>query len=624
MTKFPLLCGLLATLALLAGCQAPPLPASTDVLSQKIPMEGRVPVTVLVKYAFSINAFEKAAEDKFPNLDIVQVGNFTRDRGIIEFEQRMKHGDLTDIIMQWPLRVGEEYWEERLLDLSSLPCTSRYSTAMLNSIAHQGKLYYLPGPAQVRGIVYNKTLFAEKGWKLPTNHDEFVALCKTIEASGMRSLQLGFYNAEVLDTAFVGFGYGSSFSTPAAAQWLADYNKGKGRFEEQFSSALSTFQSMIDAGIWKAKDLDINYAAREQMFFTRQCAMIEDSALVARMGNTLTGTTDEFAIMPFFNPGTPSDWARLYMVCYIGLNKKLADPGNKEKYNLVLALMDYISTPEGQSALAADTGAMYSSVKNVPPPNIPEIAALRTTLAQGRYAIFPELTNAQNALRAGLAGMVAGATTSKDVARMVDKQNQSPVVAFKARELGTATADFTILETGNFFTDVMRTKTGADVALFLDNGKDGRFNGKGISGRLYAGPQSANDVLRVFPDLKHGEAGILQLATMTGENLLKTLEHAIVMGNDQRGWFYYFSGLRMEFSPTAQPGTRIRSITDAEGKPIDPDRMYTIAAMDHTLPPEHILSLKDTGTSIIELVTQAIQGKDTIAPANDGRFSIVK
>ena len=88
--------------------------------------------------------------------------------------------------------------------------------------------------------------------------------------------------------------------------------------------------------------------------------------------------------MPFFSPGTPCDWARLYMVCYIGLNKHLGEPQNKKKYDPVMQLMDYISTPEGQLALAADTGAMYSSVKKVPAPDIPEIADMLPALSHGR------------------------------------------------------------------------------------------------------------------------------------------------------------------------------------------------------------------------------------------------
>lgn len=130
--------------------------------------------------------------------------------------------------------------------------------------------------------------------------------------------------------------------------------------------------------------------------------------------------------MPFFSPGTPCDWDRLYMVCYIGLNKHLGEPQNKKKYDPVMQLMDYISTPEGQLALAADTGAMYSSVKKVPAPDIPEIADMLPALSHGRYAIFPEPKNAQDALREGLAGMLAGALTQDDIIRMVDHQNKNP------------------------------------------------------------------------------------------------------------------------------------------------------------------------------------------------------
>lgn len=344
--------------------------------------------------------------------------------------------------------------------------------------------------------------------------------------------------------------------------------------------------------------------------------------LIARRGYSLTGSTDQFALMPFFSPGTPCDWARLYMVCYVGLNKHLGEPQNKKKYDLVMQLMDYISTPEGQIALAADTGAMYSSVKKVPAPDIPEIADMLPALSHGRYAIFPELKNAQEALREGLAGMLAGALTPDDVIRMVDHQNKNPLPPKACTVIGEATADFTLIETGNFLTDAMRAKAGADVALFLDSGKDGKYNGKGVSARFYKGPQTTNDVIRVLPDMKHGESGVLQVVDMTGENLLRTLEYAIPVDNDIRGWFYYFSGLKMTYAPSAMPGKRIIKITDAEGKPLEAQRVYTVAVMDQTFPEDAIQSLTDTGISIQDLLTEAIQSRKTITPGKDGRFII--
>ena len=51
----------------------------------------------------------------------------------------------------------------------------------LNSCESNGHLYSLPGPGKIQGIVYDKTLFDEHGWKVPTSLDEYLALCRTIK-----------------------------------------------------------------------------------------------------------------------------------------------------------------------------------------------------------------------------------------------------------------------------------------------------------------------------------------------------------------------------------------------------------------------------------------------------------
>ncbi|MEG2015415.1 MAG: ABC transporter substrate-binding protein, partial [Clostridia bacterium] len=383
------------------------------------------------KNAFSINVFENAVEEKFPDIDIIQVGNYSCDMGIAEYEARIKNDDLTDIVMTWPLDVGEQYWSERLMDLSSWSLSGKYATSMLNNIARDGKLYYLPGPSQVRSILYNKTLFAEKGWTVPTDFESFISLCHSIENSGIRSLQLGLGNSEVFDTAFTGFGYDSSYSSTRNAQFISNYNLGNGNFVDNFAPALETFQRLVDEGILKPSDLDVYYQDRERMLFNRECAMVEDSVLLARAGNNFNGCTDEFALMPFFNPGEKGDWARLYPVCYVGVNKHLEEPKNSKKLSIVKDILEYISTVEGQQSLSADTGAMFSSLLGTTPPDIPEIKDLVSTLNNGRYAVFNPLKNAQVALREGLKGIVRGNKTIEDVCAMVDKQNRNPpIIAF--------------------------------------------------------------------------------------------------------------------------------------------------------------------------------------------------
>lgn len=596
---------------------------SIDILTQKPISPDKIPITVLVKNAFSINTFEKEAEKVFPNINIIQVGNYTYDRGVAEYETRLKHNDIPDMVMHWPLEVGKQYWEENLIDLSTFPFSGRYNTSMLNAITKDGKLFYLPGPSQIRAIVYNKTLFKEHGWQVPSNFDEFIALCQKIENSGIRSLQLGFGNAEVLDTALVGFGYANSFSTPQSVQKLTDYTEKKmGSLGDFAKSALETYQVLINKGIFKETDLNVFYQDRESMLFTRECAMVEDSVLMARMGYGRTGITDEFALMPFFIPAADSDWVRIYPVCYIGANKKLTEPDNQEKYDAVLKLLDYISTPQGQIALVDDTGGMLSHLNGVQPFDISEIQDLLPALEGGRYGLFPTIGHAQDTLRAGLAGMLKGELTVNDVIKMTDRANSSPTVLQPPIILGSASADFNMIETGNFITDVMKIKSGCDIALFMDNGKDGRNSSKGVSAVLYEGEQTPTDIKRIMPDLRQGEKGELWKIAMSGEDLIQTLEYCITIDNNQGGWFYYFSGLNMEYSPSAQPGERIRKITDAKGKPIAPNQIYMIAVMDDSVPKKYIRSCEKTGILISKILEDFIQEKKIISPSGDNRFVV--
>lgn len=621
-TKIVLCCTLLVSACTLQGCSNETT-VSPDILTQKKTEEGRTQITVLVKYAFTINQFEKIVEEKFPDIDIVQVGNYTSNTTLAkEFEARLAHDDLTDIVMTWPLDVGKEYWDDRLIDLSGMTFTSKYNNSMLDTIANDGKLYFLPGPAEIRGIVYNKTLFEERGWKVPSSYEEFLKLCGQIQDTGMRSLLLSVGNAEVLDAAFVGYNYASSFSKPADTNWLYQYNeKGEGSFKDHFAVALGVFQELIDAGILRKEDLNLHYQDTQLALFTRQTAMVEDSVLLTHQGERIANSTDEFALMPFFNKNPESDWARLYMTCFIGLNKHLQDHDQKAKYDKVMKLMEFISTPEGQQALSADTGAMFSSLKEVAPPNVKEIEALIPALSQGRYAQFPVLKHAQDALRTALAGMVQGTMSANDVSAAVDRANADFDKNEELQVLGQAKEDFSLIETGNFVTDVMREYCESDVALFLDNGKDGLYNGKGISARLYKGDITETDLLRVFPDLKHGETGELWKVEMTGKDLLETLEYALEV-DSTTGWFYYFSGLKMTYDPTAEPGSRVSDLTMADGSKLAMDKVYSIAVMEDSVPEDFLISKQNTEILIQDLLKESIQSKKDIQPSNDQRFKL--
>lgn len=56
---------------------------------------------------------------------------------------------------------------------------------------YKEKIYSLPKTFESMGIIYNKTLFEEYGWKPPTNRKEWVALCEAIKAKGILPVAAG-------------------------------------------------------------------------------------------------------------------------------------------------------------------------------------------------------------------------------------------------------------------------------------------------------------------------------------------------------------------------------------------------------------------------------------------------
>ena len=53
-------------------------------------------------------------------------------------------------------------------------------------------VYALPYVANAAGILYNRDMFEENGWKIPETWSEFISLCDTIKASGVTPLYLGY------------------------------------------------------------------------------------------------------------------------------------------------------------------------------------------------------------------------------------------------------------------------------------------------------------------------------------------------------------------------------------------------------------------------------------------------
>lgn len=53
-------------------------------------------------------------------------------------------------------------------------------------------VYAVPYMANAAGVLYNRDMFEEHGWSIPTTWDEFTQLCEEIQAEGMQPLYFGY------------------------------------------------------------------------------------------------------------------------------------------------------------------------------------------------------------------------------------------------------------------------------------------------------------------------------------------------------------------------------------------------------------------------------------------------
>lgn len=167
---------------------------------------------------------------------------------------------------------------------------------------------------------------------------------------------------------------------------------------------------------------------------------------------------------------------------------------------------------------------------------------------------------------------------------------------------------------GDWITDVMREKTGADVA-FVNSG--------GIRKNVSAGPLTLKDIAEMLPFQNY-----VEIFECTGSDLMTILtENANAEGNETHG-ILQLSGV--SYSWRKQDG-HIKIVNAAvNGRPIEKNTLYTIACIDYVIinydryfefQPQNINS---TGILITDMVIEAIEEEGEILSRIEGRIKQVK
>lgn len=518
------------------------------------------------------------------------------------------------------------------IDLSAQDFTANYNVSILNSCAIDGKLYYLPGPSTATGIVYDKELFAQNGWELPTSQDEFIELCKTIDATGIRAIQPTIQYVAAARLLFAGFTYRDSFAGVDNYQWLEKFGTGEMDMTGHMEPAMETMQRLLDAGIWRPSDFEVSPKDRSRMLYRdHSTAMITETLMAPSYAKIFgEGAERELGIMPFYSGNEPdSDYLIADPNFLIGLNADLEKKGNEDRLKMAMDILAYISSPEGQQAIISEETPLISNVIGTPLRESEFLDDIQETIDEGRLVYTPYYyggisSNIDTVFHEKLRAFGEGKAGTAEVLAACDAARDELLSGIgKGELLGKAEKDFTVLEMSLYLADAFRESANAQIGLCIANKRIPGCNTKLYAGDIYVGTDGTSFGEMLGVNFTPGENGqTLSRVSMTGQALLDVLERLTGASSEYPNTYVTASGLHIEFAPWADTGKHFVSVQLADGTEVKPDQIYTVAVWQGTLDDTDITSVEETySDSIVEIFKQRVQ-KDggTIRPFDDQRF----
>ena len=484
-----LACTAAVALAALAGCTAQS--ASTG-------SQAHEPLTVCNINNLFQDDFIEAFQEKHPEITF-EASAYRGANGSGYAMNSLEQGDIPDIYISTQ-PFSPEAQREYLIDLSEYGFVTNYTTTMLNSVDNEGGIYLLPSCFQMTGISYNKTIMEENGWEAPSSFEELLALIPEIEAAGYDVMRCrldldGYpfnYYFNVLNAQY--------FHTPDGAQWKDDFSSGKATAagNEELLAATEYFKRWVDAGL--IRDTSDHTSGPQQAFLNGECVFFLSLGLTSYEHTTEDGRTYEFGVIPWLSEDGKSNTLTTTPSRYFGLSKELLEPGNEQKLADALALMEYISTLEGQEALVAETADPYLYTAPLASASLPEDSPfhhLEHLIKEGHTVqlVYVGWETLIIPIAQDIRGLVAGDLTCEQLLEAFD-DTYAQVAANGADSVATLEETLSWDETLRLCAIAAGRAGDADAALVSRGGYNEarEINDRGVAWYLYAGNVGVEEI----------------------------------------------------------------------------------------------------------------------------------
>lgn len=211
--------------------------------------DGKVKIEMVQYKPEAVKAFEQLEEKFNESHDDIELSIESPNEAMTILKTRFIKEDQPDIIgIGGDINYSNFLDADMLQDISDFEGLADIKQAYLDidknlEFIPKDGIYAVPYVANAAGILYNREMFQENGWEIPTTWSEFIELLDTIQASGQQPLYFGFkdtwtclapWNAMAVDLA--------------PADVCQQVNKGNTTFSEEYREVAEKMLQLLPYG----------------------------------------------------------------------------------------------------------------------------------------------------------------------------------------------------------------------------------------------------------------------------------------------------------------------------------------------------------------------------------------
>ncbi|HEY5587238.1 MAG TPA: extracellular solute-binding protein [Ruminiclostridium sp.] len=181
------------------------------------------------------------------------------------------HTITNDMLLEGSTKIDTEMFA----DISDLKAVADYDPASINNNKRGDKLYYVSMVRNALGGIYNKKVFKDLNLQLPTNYDEFIAVCEKIKAANIAPIAGSFKEAWTIQIIpFIAFGQYIESKDPDIKNKLKTGTTTYADHAADVKKALDLTQIFIDKGYVSKNYLGTDTTVACSMVGTGKAAML--------------------------------------------------------------------------------------------------------------------------------------------------------------------------------------------------------------------------------------------------------------------------------------------------------------------------------------------------------------